>query len=164
MWFRLIFTFETELGTFTTDLLSPIWLSHFPGLVIAAYSYILCSFKIIKYRGLFFCKGKLGARLRSQNGLGLKQLLLCQESCAWFSPSRNPPTLSGYSLASCLFTLALSMPQAALSHASHPLLERAQPRRPQHPRTSPDKPLPQGSSTSNLLQTLSFWRLVGGDL
>ena len=36
------------------------------------------------------------ARLRSQNGLGQKWILLCQESHAWFSFSRDFPTLPAY--------------------------------------------------------------------
>ena len=38
------------------------------------------------------------AKVRSQNGLGQKGLLLCQESHAWFSFSRDSPTLSAYTL------------------------------------------------------------------
>jgi len=37
---------------------------------------------------------RLVAKLRSQNGLRQKWLLFCQESHAWFSFSRDLPTLS----------------------------------------------------------------------
>ena len=63
--------------------LNDCFLTAFP-----LFLHSLVSLKITDYWGLF--KGKIKARLRSQNGFGKKKsFLLCQESHAWFSFSKN---------------------------------------------------------------------------
>ena len=85
--FRLIFTVETELGVFTTDILSLLLLLVLPD------NSPLFLHSFVPLRSLItetFPRASLVPRLRSQNGLGQKWLLFCQESHAWFSFSRDP--------------------------------------------------------------------------
>ena len=83
--FRLILTTETELGVYATDLLSLLLL-----LLLLDSSLLLPSF--VSLRSLITETHKRTntvPRLRSQNGLGQKWFLLCQQSHAWFSFSRD---------------------------------------------------------------------------
>ena len=101
---RLFFTFETELGVLVTDLLSPIWLFPWPG-NSCLFPHSFVPLKSLATETYSSARASMVARLRSQNGLGLKWLLLCQESHASFS-SPETPTLSCLHpdwLASCLF-------------------------------------------------------------
>ena len=79
--FRLILTTETELGVYATDLLFLLLL-----LLLLDSSLLLPSF--VSLRSLITETRKRTntvPRLRSQNGLGQKWFLLCQQSHAWFS-------------------------------------------------------------------------------
>lgn len=66
-----------------SDISSQIWLSYFPGLDA-----------FVPLKSVTTETSSAGAsivgRLRSQSGLGLKWLLLCQESYVWFSSSGDP--------------------------------------------------------------------------
>ena len=80
--FRLIFTIERELGVFTSDILSLLLLLLLPD----DTGLFLHSFVTLRQLITETCsRVSIVARLRSQNGLGQKWLLLCQESHAWFS-------------------------------------------------------------------------------
>ena len=85
--FRLIFITETKLGVFTTGKLSLLLLLLLP----ANSCVFLHSFVPLRSLITETCsRASIVPRLRSQNGLGQKQLLLCQESRASFSFSRDP--------------------------------------------------------------------------
>ena len=85
--FRLIFTTETELRVFTTDILSLLFL-----LLLHDNSCLfLHSFVLLRSLITETCpRTSIVGRLRSQNGLGQKWLLFCQESHTWFSFSGDP--------------------------------------------------------------------------
>ena len=55
MSFRLIFTIETELGVFITNLLSLLLLSSLLSLIITVFTFF---WQIINHRDLVFRKGK----------------------------------------------------------------------------------------------------------
>ena len=92
MYSRLIFTF-------TIDLLFPIWLFPWSGnscLFLPSF----VPLKSLTTEAYSCARASTVARLRSQNGLDLKWLLLCQESdecLVLFLP--EPPTLSAYTTA-----------------------------------------------------------------
>lgn len=101
------FTFETDLGVLVTGLLSPIWLFPWPGnRCLFTHSFVpLKSLTTETYSSAW---ASIAARLRSQKGLGLKWLLLHQESHASFSSPETPalPCLHPDRLASRLFPRA----------------------------------------------------------
>lgn len=83
--FRLILTTETELGVYAIDLLSLLLL-----ILLLDSSLLLPSFVSLRSLITETCKRtNTVPRLRSQNGLGRKWFLLCQQSHAWFSFSRD---------------------------------------------------------------------------
>ena len=85
--FRLIFTIETELGVFTTDILPLVLLLLLPD----DSCLFLHSFVPLRSLITEICsKASIVARLRSPNGLGQKWLLFRQGSHDWFSFSRDP--------------------------------------------------------------------------
>ena len=88
--FGLIFTLETEPGVLPTDILFLLWLLFLPDTsCLFLHSPAAIRLLIIEtYSRMSFV-----AKLRSQNGSDKKWFLLCQESPAWFSFSRDFPTL-----------------------------------------------------------------------
>ena len=84
---RWISTTETDLGVFTTHTLSLLLL------LLLSDSYHLFLHSFVPLRSLITencSRASTVARLRSQNGLGQKWLLLCQESHSWVSFSWDP--------------------------------------------------------------------------
>lgn len=85
--FRLIFTVETQLGVFKTNLLSLLFLLLLPG-----NSGLFCSPKINVTETCL--KASTVVRLRSQNGLSRKMASHMSERFTRFFSSGDPPTLS----------------------------------------------------------------------
>ena len=97
MCLRLTFIFKTEPGFFTTDILSLIrFLSSWPG---NSYFFLnsFAALKSLTTETNSSAKASIVARLRSQNDVGLKSLLLCKETYVWFFSSTSWSDWSSWS-------------------------------------------------------------------